>query len=141
MPEQSDNVGESRDPLIESFLQHLTAERGASPYTLRNYRHSLAEFHKWHRDERQSALPWTKLARDDFRSYLRYLGRKNKVSRAAIQLRFSALRSFYKFLVRRGKLDTSPIKNISLPTQGRRLPQFLTVPQMNDLLDAPLKEL
>jgi integrase/recombinase XerC len=82
-----------------------------------------------------------RLGRDDFRHYLRYLGRTGEVGRAAIQLRFSALRSFYKFLVRRGKLVSLPIKNISLPKQERRLPRFLTLQQMNDLLAAPLKEL
>ncbi len=57
---------------------------------------------------------WTSLQRDDFPAYLRFLGR-NCLSRAGIQLRFSALRSFYKFLVRRGLVEISPIKNISLP--------------------------
>ncbi|MCI0746730.1 MAG: tyrosine recombinase XerC [Verrucomicrobia subdivision 3 bacterium] len=129
-----------RDPLIESFLEHLATERAASQYTLRNYRQALYEFHNWHRKERNHAPNWDELTRDEFRAYLRFLSRNNR-SRALIQLRFSGLRSFYKFLVRRGKLETSPIKNIALPKQGRRLPQFLTIQQMNDLLDAPLKEL
>ena len=131
---------EIRDSLIASFLDHLSTERAASVYTIRNYRQALLEVHQWHRTERSAPPAWLKLARDDFRSYLRFLGRNN-ISRAAIQLRFSALRSFYKFLVRRGKLELSPIKNIVMPKQGRRLPQFLTIQQMNDLLDAPLKEL
>lgn len=140
MPDQPAEEQKIRDPLINTFLDHLSTERAASQYTIRNYRQALFEFHKWHREERQQPPVWLKLGRDDFRGYLRSLGRNN-ISRAAIQLRFSALRSFYKFLVRRGKLDASPIKNISLPKQGRRLPQFLTIQQMNELLDAPLKEL
>jgi site-specific recombinase XerD len=44
-------------------------------------------------------------------------------------------------MIRRGNLDSSPIKNISLPKPERRLPKFLTVQQMVDLLGAPLKEL
>jgi integrase/recombinase XerC len=140
MPEPVAEGALPRDKLIESFLEHLTTERAASQYTLRNYGHALFEFHKWHHEQRQSTPQWIKLTRDDFRSYLRKLGQKNG-SRAAIQLKFSAFRSFYKFLVRRGKLDASPIKNISLPKQGRRLPQFLTIQQMNELLEAPLKEL
>jgi integrase/recombinase XerC len=131
---------EIRDALIADFLNHLSIERAASQYTIRNYRQALFEVHHWHTNERSAPPPWLKLARDDFRSYLRFLGRNN-ISRAAIQLRFSALRSFYKFLVRRGKMDASPIRNIVMPKQGRRLPQFLTIQQMNDLLDAPLKEL
>jgi integrase/recombinase XerC len=131
---------EIRDSLIASFLNHLSTERAASQYTIRNYRQALFEVHQWYTNDRSASPSWLKLTRDDFRSYLRFLGRHN-ISRAAIQLRFSALRSFYKFLVRRGKLDASPIKNIVMPKQGRRLPQFLTIQQMNDLLDAPLKEL
>jgi len=80
------------------------------------------------------------LQRDDFRSYLRFLGRHN-LGRAAIQLRFSALRTFYRFLVRHGGLAGSPIKNIALPKLAKRLPKHLTVRQMLDLLEAPLKPL
>ena len=80
------------------------------------------------------------MQRDDCRSYLRFLGR-GQLSRAAIQLRFCALRSFYKFLIRRGAASSSPIKNLALPKLEKRLPKFLTAQQMLDLLVAPLKEL
>jgi len=128
------------DKWIKKFLEHLATERGVSPYTLRNYRQTLTEFVRWHREERQQPPAWKTLQRDDFRSYLRSLGR-SKMGRAAIQLRFSALRSFYKFLVRRGEAESSPIKNLQLPKLGKRLPRFLTAQQMLDLLRAPLKEL
>ena len=128
------------DKWTTHFLEHLTTERGASPYTLRNYGHALREFFLWHKRERQQPPAWNSLQRDDFRNYLRSLGR-NKMSRAGIQLRFSALRSFYKFLVRRGQAQTSPIKNLQLPKPDQRLPRFLTADQMLNLLQAPLKEL
>src|SRR5712692_7985700 len=128
------------DEWIIKFLEHLATERGVSPYTLRNYRQTLTEFVRWHQEERQQPPAWKSLHRDDFRSYLRSLGR-SKMGRAAIQLRFSALRSFYKFLVRRGEAESSPIKNLQLPKLGKRLPRFLTAQQMLDLLRAPLKEL
>jgi site-specific recombinase XerD len=100
----------------------------------------LLEFFQWHKDERQQPPQWQSLQRDDFRSYLRFLGRGN-LSRAAIQLRFCVLRSFYKFLIRRGQVESMPIKNISMPKLEKRLPQFLTVEQMVDLLEAPLRDL
>ncbi|MBI4662503.1 MAG: tyrosine recombinase XerC [Verrucomicrobia bacterium] len=129
-----------RDLWIGRFLEHLQAEKAASNYTLRNYRQALDEFCRWFQEERQQMPSWATLQRDDFRSYLRFLGRGQR-SRAAIQLRFSALRSFYKFLVRRGGVSTSPIKNIALPKLEKRLPRFLTAAQMLDLLKAPLQEL
>jgi site-specific recombinase XerD len=83
-------------------------------------------------------VAWEKLSRDDFRNYLRFLGRNN-LGRAAIQLRFSALRTFYKFLIRHGAVEGSPIRNLSLPKLEKRLPKFLTIQQMKDLLAAPAK--
>src|SRR5580692_6831720 len=91
----------SADPWIKKFLAHLATDRGAAVYTQRNYRQTLEEFSRWHSDERKSLPDWPKLQRDDFRAYLRFLGR-NSLSRAATSLRFSALRTFYKFLIRHG---------------------------------------
>jgi integrase/recombinase XerC len=126
------------DPWIRKFLAHLATDRGASLYTQRNYEQALTEFLRWHVEERKSPPAWEKLQRDDFRGYLRFVGR-NQLSRAAIQLRFSALRTFYKFLMRHGVVESLPIKNLSLPKLEKRLPRFMTKQQMLDLLAAPMK--
>lgn len=126
------------DKWITKFLAHLATDRGASAFTQRNYRQALTEFAHWHLDERKSPAAWNHLQRDDFRSYLRFLGRNN-LSRAATQLRFSALRTFYKFLIRHAFVETTPIKNLLLPKLEKRLPRFLTKQQMEDLLAAPAK--
>jgi integrase/recombinase XerC len=128
------------DPWVQKFRTHLATDRGASVYTQRNYQQALTEFSKWHCDERKQSPDWQKLQRDDFRSYVRYLGRHN-LGRSATQLRFSALRTFYKFLIRHGVVENSPIKNISLPKLPKRLPKYLTPEQMLALLQAPLKPL
>jgi len=139
------------DRWLRKFLAHLATERGASAYTQRNYRDALNEFVRWHLGVQpapsppaeksgagQSAVAWEKLQRDDFRSYLRFLGRNN-LGRAATRLRFSALRTFYKFLVRYGVMESSPVKNLALPKPDRRLPKYLTREQMLDLLAAPAR--
>ena len=142
MTVSSQTAAQSPDAITDSwltkFFQHLATDRGASVYTQRNYRQALEEFYRWHREERKQAPDWHQLLRDDFRGYLRFLGRHN-LGRAAIQLRFCALRTFYKFLIRQGVLAASPIRNLSLPKLGRRLPKFLTAQQLKDLLTAPLK--
>lgn len=131
---------ELQDPLLKQFFQHLATDRDASPYTQRNYRQALTEFCRWHEQDRTATPNWRQLTRDDFRSYLRFLGRKN-FGRSAIQIRFSALRTFYKFMVRMGELESSPIRNLSLPKPPKRLPKFLTPAQMQALLEAPLRKL
>ena len=138
MDAASETPVEFRDKWMTKFLTHLATDRGASVFTQRNYRQALMEFGRWHVEERKSPPTWDALQRDDFRGYVRFLGR-NHLSRAATQLRFSALRTFYKFLIRHGVLESTPIKNISLPKLEKRLPRFLTKQQMEDLLVAPMR--
>ena len=126
------------DKWVQKFLSHLAVDRGASVYTQRNYKQALTEFSRWHQEDRKLPPVWEKLQRDDFRGFVRFLGRNN-LSRAAVQLRFSALRTFYKFLIRHGAAETSPIKNLSLPKPEKRLPKFLTKQQMEALLIAPFE--
>jgi integrase/recombinase XerC len=138
----------SKDKWIKKFLAHLASERGASQYTQRNYRRTLEEFERWRRVERPQAADWKSLVRDDFRGYLRHLGRRpvgsradKQLSRSFIQLQFSALRTFYRFLLREGEVAASPIRNLSLPKLEKRLPKYLTADQMAALLQAPLQPL
>jgi integrase/recombinase XerC len=128
------------EEFIDAFLRHLQDERGASLYTVRNYSHALNEFGDWYLSERAVPPLWDKLRRDDFRFFLRALGRR-KLSRAATHLRFSTLRSFYKFLIRRGFVESSPIRGLAMPKAEQRLPKFLTQAQMAALLEAPGEEL
>ncbi|HIG31582.1 MAG TPA: tyrosine recombinase XerC [Verrucomicrobiales bacterium] len=127
------------DKWVAEFLDHLQIEIGASPYTLRNYQAALEQYHSWFKEQNAFSPDWPLLQKDDFRVFLRHLGRK-KLSRAAIQLRFSAFRSFFRFLVRKSDCESSPIRNIALPKTEKHLPRFLTIDQMNDLLAAPAKE-
>ncbi|MCX6905225.1 MAG: tyrosine recombinase XerC [Verrucomicrobia bacterium] len=138
MPEPAPRESALSDPAVGQFLQHLAVDRGASEYTVRNYRQTLVEFCQWRQQEQQARPVWAELQRDDFRAYLRHLGRHGR-SRAAINLRFSALRTFYRFLIRRGLVASSPIKNLALPKEQKRLPKFLTVDQVFALLKTPME--
>ncbi len=138
MPE----LTETREPpsdWTELFFRFLSDEKDASVYTQPNYRQALGEFAEWHSETHKLTVCWGELKRNDFRLFLRQLGRR-ELSQAAIRLRFSALNSFYKFLMRRGLVESSPVKGVTLPKPAKRLPQFLTIEQMNALLDAPLLE-
>jgi integrase/recombinase XerC len=139
MPEREENAESMIGPLAGQFLQKLAAG-GGSAYTERNYRQALVEFGAWAREQRGGPPDWAALRRDDFRYFLRFLGR-GKLSRAAIQLRFSALRSFYKYLIQEGVVSASPVKNLSLPKLEKRNPIFLTVKQFATLAAAPAKEM
>lgn len=70
------------------------------------------------------------------RAFLAMLNEQN-YSKATSARKLATLRSFYKFLVRRGRLQTSPVAAIRTPKQEKRLPRFLDSQQINTLLACP----
>lgn len=128
------------DPVLRDFFRELASARGVSPYTLRNYSQALEEFSTWHRETLGEGPKWTTVGREAFRGYLRGLGRRG-LGRSSIAVRFSALRTLFRWLIREGIRPDSPLRNLSLPPVPRRLPRFVPEPQLPALLAAPLAEL
>ncbi|MDP9291412.1 MAG: site-specific integrase, partial [Verrucomicrobiota bacterium] len=121
------------DPFLEEFLKALAVERHASPRTIVNYRHALDTF------RRQPDLPpWLKCDADHFRAHL-FACMKERRARSTTRLHFAALRSFYRFLVERGRLKHNPLKEVLLPKPEKKLPLVLTATQIEELLSAPLR--
>ncbi|HSI12777.1 MAG TPA: site-specific tyrosine recombinase/integron integrase [Chthoniobacter sp.] len=123
----------NRDRFADEFFTFLEVERNASPRTLINYRHALAEFRKI------PNLPgWKELTADHFRRYL-FDCSKRGIARPTIRLHFAALRTFFKFLTERHGLKENPLKEVQLPKLEKKLPIVLTTKQMDELLSAPLR--
>ena len=123
----------SLDPVAREFLAQFGQEGGRSPLTVRNYRQALEEFYR-----SVAPRPWWTLQPRDFKNYLYQLAREQKLGPASIRLRFAALRSFYAYGVRQGKIAENPVKAIPLPKRAKRLPVFMTKDQVAALLQAPL---
>jgi len=119
---------------VAGYLEFQRTERNASARTLRNYSHALNAYEEWRGDAFQS---WRECTADDFRQYLFEL-MKQELARATIRLRFSALRSFYKYLVHRCGLGVNPLAEIQLPKPERKLPVVLSQSQIEQLLEMPL---
>jgi site-specific recombinase XerD len=64
---------------------------------------------------------------------------KEKQARSSIRLQFSALRSFYRYLLARNHLAKNPISEVQLPKTEKKLPLVLTQNQITELLTAPLR--
>lgn len=122
------------DKLSAGFLKFLEVERRSSPRTLENYRHALDEF----RRRQPGFTSWDALMADDFRHYL-FAMMKREMGRATIRLHFAAMRSFFKWLTRRQGWKHNPLLDVQLPKQEKKLPVILTVTQIAQMLELPLK--
>jgi site-specific recombinase XerD len=122
-----------KDKLVDEFRVFLETERNASPRTLRIYTEALRSFREW-----SDPVDWRKCTPQHFRDYLFDL-MKRKQARSYVRLQFSALRSFYRYLVMRNHLAKNPVGEVQLPKMEKRLPLVLTQAQIDELLAAPLK--
>ena len=125
------------DALAEGFLNYLRGERDASPLTLRNYATAIEAYRVWHDAKTKTPLDWLRTDAFQVRSYLVHLSER-QYDRATIHLKMSALRSFFRWLVRSDRMKQNPVVGLTLPKIHRKLPKFLTIEQIEALLNAPL---
>jgi integrase/recombinase XerC len=112
------------DQARERYLEHLAHERRLSPRTVETYERVVREFAAHASAEHEVREP----ARVDallVRAYLASLFGRN--SPASVARKLSALRSFYRFLKRRGLVEHNPATTVRTPRVKRRLPRLLSV--------------
>ena len=120
--------------VFNKYINYLEAERGVSPYTVRNYTTDLLDFFDFVRAKGISSLK--EVDRHTLRGYLSHLVEQGFV-KASIARKLSAIRSFYRYLLREETISASPIATTSSPKLDKRLPSFLTVEETVRLLEAP----
>lgn len=115
---------------IETFLDNMSKVRGASRHTISAYRRDLDEFAQ-HLDKR--GLPME--SPDAVKSFMGYLFRRG-LARTTMARKVSAVRSFYRFLVRQGQVAVNPCDGIPAPRIPRTNPRFLSLEEITALLDS-----
>jgi len=138
-------------PLVSQFLDYLKLERHFSDYTVKSYGADLTQFGQYLAGEigRPIGAPISeKIAVEQIderavkcepltvREFLAYLYGQN-YTKSTTARKLATLRSFYKFLIRRGLVSVNPLSTIRTPKQEKRLPRCLDLEQVQKLLDAP----
>jgi site-specific recombinase XerD len=119
--------------LIEEFRRRLALERGYSPNTLRAYGTDLGMFAAFLKG-RGRAL--AEAGVQDVRAFMADLQARG-LGRATLARRMAAVRSFYKFLQQQGLRKDNPMAVLRSPRREQRLPNFLTVTEVERLLAVP----
>lgn len=118
--------------LIESFLEMLSAERGALVNTLQAYARDLGGYCEFLSSGCKKSL--RDAAAEDLRAYLAAMEAEG-LARSTAARRLSALRQMHKFLFAEGVRDDNPATIIDSPRQGRPLPKILSEQEVTLLLD------
>ncbi|MBR1643975.1 MAG: tyrosine recombinase XerC [Bacteroidales bacterium] len=129
------NKEQPTDTLMEAFLTHLVSNKNYSPRTVSTYRADLTTFADF-LATLDEGITWQTVDADIIRRWvMERIG--NSISAVTAKRGLSALRSFYKYLLRTGHVDVDPTRRVSNPKTGKPLPVFVRESEMNRLLDTP----
>ncbi len=129
--------------LIDLFVDALAAEKGYSTRTCRAYRHDIVEFFSILQENGPNDRPKTDsdalpepgtVTGLKIRYYLGVLHKKNK--KVTIARKLSAIRSFFKFLIKQGVVEHNPATAVTTPKQEKKIPTYLPVDDIFRLLDS-----
>ena len=116
---------------LEEFLEYLRAERQLSEHTLRSYAKDVSQFLRfWDENQRGQSLHMANYRH--IRSFMAANLRGR--SKATMARKLSALRTFFKYLQRRGVMEQNPARLAPTPKADKPLPRFLTVDEVFHLL-------
>jgi integrase/recombinase XerC len=138
------DAGEDRRAELEDFLRYVSAERHLSPRTAAAYRGDLTAFERFVTEHLGTGdWRWCDLDRQVVRSFPGYVERgrtgKTPPKPATVARKLSAVRTFFRFLQRTGRIDASPASFVRATRRGRVLPSYLTRRQSDSLFER-LKE-
>jgi integrase/recombinase XerC len=125
------------DPCVEHFVKYLQGEKNASEHTVSNYLIDIRQFVEliWG-EEAKPPYNWKEADRFAARKFLVFF-QKLEMEPATTSRKLSALRSFYKFLVREEYVLLNPFSGLHLPKKGSYLPAVLSMGEVEQLLAAP----
>ena len=120
---------------LQSFVDHLTIERGLSSNSISAYKRDLAKFSEYLVFEK---LDFERLSEDEiisFEVWLKSLG----MAVTSINRNISALKSFYKYLAQEFSTN-NPVSAVASSKVPRRLPKALTIKEITSLIDSTKRE-
>ena len=113
---------------IEDFLDMMSAEVGASVNTILSYRRDLEQF------AGQCSSDFAKITTTDIAEYMKWLNQRHYAVKSVLR-KISVLRDFFKFLYSEKIITVNPMLKIMAPKSEKPLPKFLTVEEINMLLE------
>jgi integrase/recombinase XerC len=118
-------------PLAQSFFNYIEFEKRYSKHTLEAYKTDLVQLSDFLVKNESNDI--TRATHHDIRNWIVSM-MEQKVSARSINRKISTLKSFYKFLMRKGEIKKSPLGKVQSPKTSKRLPVFVELPGIEKLM-------
>lgn len=121
-------------PVLEPFLQYLQYEKRYSAHTVLAYQTDLIQFFDFVQTD-FGGMELPAIVHTHIRTWLAALKGEELNSRT-LNRKISSLRAFFKFMIKAGKLEKSPMGKVVAPKAEKRLPSFLSEQDVRNLFEA-----
>ena len=122
------------EQLLDQFLHYLIVEKGLSKNTIEAYSHGLSRFLNHLRGKGVEEIQ--EVGKFDVRGFLLALKKKN-LSAKTIVRNLVAIRTFFRFMVQEGILETNPVEELESPKVAKTLPEILSLKEIEQVLEQP----
>lgn len=119
--------------MIDQFVDYMRYERNMSPRTIQEYSDDLSDFESFFKNL-DDHLTWETVDQDVVREWVESMMDKGNAA-TSVNRRLSSLRSFYRFAMKRNKVEINPARLVKGPKKARPLPQFVKETDMDRLID------
>jgi len=120
------------DDLLDQFINYLRIERGLAGNTVASYSRDLIKFSQFLAAQNLSPL---KVTQDQIEKYIKTLG--ERLVARSVARNISAIKTFFRFLVSEGRIESSPARLLEAPRTLHRLPGVLSQQEVERLLAQP----
>jgi integrase/recombinase XerD len=122
------------DQLLDQFLHYLIVEKGLSQNTIEAYGHGLTRFLDHLRGKKIQDVQ--EISKFDVQGFLLTLRKKNLNTKSIVR-DLAAIRSFFRFLIQEGILETNPVEDLESPKVAKTLPEILSLKEIEEILEQP----
>ena len=119
--------------MIDQFVDYMRYERNMSPRTIQEYSDDLSDFESFFKNL-DDHLTWETVDQDVVSEWVESMMDKGNAA-TSVNRRLSSLRSFYRFAMKRNKVEINPARLVKGPKKARPLPQFVKETDMDRLID------
>src|SRR6202007_2122857 len=119
---------------IQKYIEYMRSVRNSSPHTLVNYGNDLDQFVTFLTPPGTETPKLGLITHHMIREFVAHL-HDTGLEKSSIARKLAALRSFFKYCVREGRLKESPARLVPTPKLPKRIPSVLSAEEMNGFLN------
>lgn len=120
--------------MLKKFFDYLRYELNRAPLTVEAYKLDISQFQEWLSPQDLTAIDFTSVTASDVRAWMASLAKKGDSPRT-LRRKIISLRTLFKWMMKTGLLQSSPLRDVPLPKIPKTLPELIKPEEIEEALD------